>query len=65
LIEWPDRLGRFIPESYLSVEIRINPIDETRIISFQGHGTNWTTNRIDPIVKDLESKLVKLRSCDN
>lgn len=65
LIEWPDRLGQFLPQSYLSVEIRINPADETRIINFQGNGPNWSTNRIDPIIKELENKLTKLRSFAN
>ncbi len=40
IIEWPDRLGKYIPEDRLELSLSIN-LDQTRTVEIVGFG-NWT-----------------------
>ena len=42
LIEWPDRLGSFLPEERLDVELRPGPTADSRRATLTGHGS-WAS----------------------
>ena len=41
LVEWPDRLGAYLPESYLSLDLQFSQTSETRDIHLSSFGPAW------------------------
>ncbi len=47
LIEWPERLGKYKPNDFISIEFRIDDISEFRSASFSFNGRTFVDRKVD------------------